>query len=254
MVRRSESSSHTDKNPACKVLCKASKDPLLSPQKGHLSPKLTSLKNPTCQEQRVARGSDSSPPSVRKAGAERAQNVTGPRLSAPKRVPPPGDRDAGGRSLPFLSLGRAELIHSPSGQRDLPRQPFLHRKPTRRFVSGLAGNRGAHLSARPDATSPHLAPAESRGGKALWILRSESLSRALVVGGPTHALRQVLLGIQDREMCIPVPLSLLLEGSALLPRMKNTRFFLLGDRDPARSEGRGHSVPRLHNVRTIFSF
>ena len=105
MVRRSESSSHTDKNPVCEVLCKASKDPLLSPQKGHLSPKLTSLKNPTCQKQTVARGSDSSPPSVRKAGAERAQNVTGPRLSAPKRVPPPGDRDAGGRSLPFLSLG-----------------------------------------------------------------------------------------------------------------------------------------------------
>ena len=105
MVRRSESSGHTGKNPACEVLCKASKDLLLSPQKGHLSPKRSSLKTPTCQEETVARGSDSSPPSVRKASAERAQNVTGPRLSAPKRVPPPGDRDARGRSLPFLSLG-----------------------------------------------------------------------------------------------------------------------------------------------------
>ena len=93
-------------NPAGEVLYKASKDPLLSPQKGHLSPKLTSLKNPTCSEQTVARSSDSSPPSVSRAGAEPAQNVTGPRLSAPKRVPPLGDRDAGGRSLPFLSLSR----------------------------------------------------------------------------------------------------------------------------------------------------
>lgn len=90
---------------SCGVQCtEAPKGPRVCPQQRHLSPgKAKELENPTCPEPAVARSSDSSPPSQPKASAEGSQKVTGPKLSAPKRDPPPGDQDARGRSLPFLS-------------------------------------------------------------------------------------------------------------------------------------------------------
>ena len=194
----------------------------------------------------MARSSGSAPPSSPKAGAERSQNVTGPRLSAPKRDPPPGDRDAGGRSLPFLSQPAQSSFILQAGSRSSPAGHSCTANPPD-ALSGAWPETRARIRARAQTPLPRTwRPPDLRAFKAFWIPGSEARSRSPVVGDPRRALRRVPLGIQDREMCIPVPPSLQLETPARPPpSLKNTRFFLLlGDRDPAPSEGREHPGPR----------
>ena len=72
-----------------------------------------------------------------------------------KAGPTPG-RPGRRRQVPPLPLSaRAQLIHSRGGQPVSPGRLSRHRDPAGRFVSGPAGSRGAHSSARPGSASPH---------------------------------------------------------------------------------------------------
>lgn len=81
-----------------------------------------------------------------KAEADRWQNVTGPRLSAPKQDPPPGATDVSGGSLPFLCPPRT---HSFSGRSASPPRPAVPAQQTHQMLClPPAGNTGAQSSAR----------------------------------------------------------------------------------------------------------
>lgn len=106
-------------------------------------------------------------PARLRAGAVRWQNVTGPRLSAPKQDPPPGAEDARGRSLPFL---RPPRTHSFFWRLASPPGPAAPAQQTHQMLClPPAGNRGAHSSARSGTSSPHPGPADGGG---IWGPRS----------------------------------------------------------------------------------
>lgn len=93
-----------------------------------------------------------------KTGAARRQNVTGPRLSAPKQDPPPGAVDAPGRSLPFL---RPPRTHSFFGRLTSPPSPAAPTQQTHQMLClPPAGNTDAHSSARNGISSPYPGPAD----------------------------------------------------------------------------------------------
>lgn len=182
-------------------------------------------RNPVCPGPAAARSSDPAPPSSLKTGAERSQNVTGPRRSAPKRGPPPG-RPGRLRQVPPLPPSAPRRVHSFLKRTASPPTMTIpvHSKPTRRFVSSPAGNRGAHWSARPGATSSHLG---ARGASAPDNPSvSPGLGPRALLQPQARAHRRVLLGIRDQEMRIPVPPSAQLKPPPLLLRpLRNTRFF-----------------------------
>ena len=145
MVRRPESGGHTGK-PSLRSPIQSIQGPASVCTERTPFPKANQLKKPNLP------GADSGAqfrllPSLREQGRRRTSaKCHRAKTKRAKAGPTPG-RPGRRRQVPPLPLSlsaRAELIHSPGGQRDLPGQPSQHRKPTRRFVSGLAGNRGAH--------------------------------------------------------------------------------------------------------------
>lgn len=101
-----------------------------------------------------------------KTGAVHKQNVTGPRLSAPKQGPPTGAADAPGRSLPFL---RPPRTHSFFWRLMSPPSPAAQAQQAHQMLClPPAGNTGAHSSARSGISSPYPGPTD--GG--IWGPRS----------------------------------------------------------------------------------
>lgn len=115
--------------------------------------KAEELKHSTCPGRAEARSSGPAPPSPPQTGVEGLQNVTGPRLSAPKRDPPPGDRDAVGRSLPFLSPPAQSSFILEAGSPSCPAGYPCTANPTA-ALSPARPETGARIRARAQTPPP----------------------------------------------------------------------------------------------------